>query len=96
MLAVITQLQKRGMKLQEIVELIGRRELLEAEEARAVGSAPVEEGKEVESVIAIGEQFARRFPDRVVVVAIYNTELRDGKQTMVPKRILHLPKEALE
>ncbi|MFQ5872191.1 MAG: MerR family transcriptional regulator [Dehalococcoidia bacterium] len=94
LLTVIRRLKQRGMKLKEIAQLIAQREILEGDAARAVGSAPVKANNELESITALGEEFARQFPDRVVVVAVYDSELHKGQQTMVPVRIVHLPKEA--
>ena len=96
LLTVIQRLKRRGMKLREIAELLGQREVIEGDEARAMGSALVEENSEERTVSILGENIARQLPDRVVVVAVYNTELREGRQIMEPEKIVHLPKESID
>ncbi len=90
LLTVIMRLKRRGMKLKEIAQLIGQRQVIEDDEARALASAPISD--DMKTVMSLGEELRKQLPDREVVMAIYDTEERNGERLMVPVKIVHLPK----
>ena len=57
------------MKLKEIARLIGQREVVEGDEAKAMASAPVN-SDEMETIVALGNQLGTRVPNREVMMAV--------------------------
>ena len=95
LLTAIQRLRRQGMKLKDITELIGQQEVIEGETAKELASASApssSQEKEMATIASLGNQLRKRLPDREVVMAVYDTEERDGEQIMVPVKIVHLPK----
>ena len=91
LLTVIMRLKRRGMKLRNIAELITQRDVVEGDEARAMASSPML-SDDIITVALLGTQLRDRLSDREVVVAVFDTEEREGQQVMVPVKIVHLPR----
>ena len=93
LLTVMRQLKRRGMKPMEIAQLIGQKEAVKGGEARTMASVPaLTQADELETIASLGEEIRTRLPYREVVLAIFDTEAREGERIMVPARIVHLPK----
>jgi len=91
LLTVINRMKRRGMKLKEIAGLIGQREVLEEDQARATASSPML-SDDMETIICLGEQLRSRRPDQELVTAVYDTEEREGQLFMVPVKVVYVPK----